>query len=91
MAQFYGAKTTPKIITTVAEAANRNATNALKTAENIWLNNVSLTLFDKKLVSPASLHVVRVKFEIFQLARLFIAKSTIQFKLNRATFASRNR
>jgi len=76
---------------TVAEAANRNATNALKTAENICLNNVSLTLFDKKLVSPASLHLVRVKFEIFQLARLFIAKSTIQFKLNRATFASQNR
>ena len=39
------------------------ATNELKTRENVWIDTISLTFFDKKLIIPASLNLV--KFEIF--------------------------
>jgi hypothetical protein len=42
-----------------------DATNELKTRENVWIDTISLTFFDKKLIIPASLHLVKVKFEIF--------------------------
>jgi hypothetical protein len=40
-----------------------DATNELKTRENVWIDTISLTFFDKKLIIPASLNLV--KFEIF--------------------------
>ena len=42
-----------------------DATNELKTRENVWIDTISLTFFDKKLIIPASLNLVKVKFEIF--------------------------
>jgi len=40
-----------------------DATNELKAWENVWIDTISLTFFDKKLIIPASLNLV--KFEIF--------------------------
>jgi len=40
-----------------------DATNELKARENVWIDTISLTFFDKKLIIPASLNLV--KFEIF--------------------------
>ena len=42
-----------------------DATNELQTRENVWIDTISLTFFDKKLIIPASLNLVKVKFEIF--------------------------
>ena len=40
-----------------------DATNELQTRENVLIDTISLTFFDKKLIIPASLNLV--KFEIF--------------------------
>ena len=42
-----------------------DATNELKTRENVWIDTISLTFFDKKLIIPASLNLVKLNLKYF--------------------------